>query len=108
MRTWIALIVAPILALTDLTIAFATVSSSCAHQLVFAVHAVHGGFFVATLTCTLAAWTAWRAGASASTSGETPAQAHFLAGIATAAAALSTIAVLAMWMPAALIAPCIS
>lgn len=108
MRIWLALVVAPILALTDLTVAFATVSPACAHQLPLALHFVHGGFFVATLICTLAAWTAWRASATAPANGETPAQARFLAGIATAAAALSTVAVMSMWSPVLVIPACIS
>jgi hypothetical protein len=108
MRIWIALIVAPTLALTDLTVAFATVTPSCAHQLPFVIHVVHGIFFVATLMCALAAWSTWRAPVNETTNIETPAQVHFLAGIATAAAALSAIAILAMWMPVPLIATCIS
>jgi hypothetical protein len=108
MRIWIALLVAPMLALTDLTIAFATVSWACAHQAAFSVHLVHAAFFALTLASTLAAWTAWREGTGATANGDTPPQAHFLAGVATASAALSTLTVAAMWMPVSVIAPCIS
>jgi hypothetical protein len=106
MRIWLALLVAPLLALTDLAIAFATVSWACAHQATFAVHAVHFAFLLATLACTVGAWTAWRAGAA--TKGQTATQAHFLAGVGMAVATLSTVTVAGMWLPVSMIATCIS
>jgi tellurite resistance protein TehA-like permease len=106
MRIWIALLVAPLLALTDLTISFATVSWSCAHQNAIAMHVVHAAFFAATLACAAAAWMQWREGVSAT--GETPAQVHFLGGIGMASATLSSLVVLAMWMPVWVVASCIS
>jgi len=106
MRIWLAMLVAPVLALTDLTISFATVSWACSHQAPVSLHAVHFVFLLATLACTLGAWNAWRAGEA--TKGQSATQAHFLAGVGMAIAALSTITVAAMWLPVSMIASCIS
>ena len=106
MRTWLALLVAPMLALTDLAVTFATVSWACAHQAAFVVQLVHAGFFVAALACAVGAWTEWRQGVT--TLGETPPQVQFLGPIAIASALLSTLAIAAMWLPVQVIAPCTS
>jgi hypothetical protein len=106
MRIWIALLVAPLLALTDLTVSFATVSWACAHQATIVIHLVHAVFFTAALACAVAAWTEWRQGVTAT--GDTPAQLRFLGGIGMASAVLSAIAIAAMWLPVLIIASCIS
>jgi hypothetical protein len=104
MRIWIALLIAPLLALTDLTVAYATVHWACAHQAQFVVHLVHVLFLAATAASTFAVWSVWRAAPAV----EGSAQTHFLAGVATASAALSTAAIAAMWMPTWMIASCLS
>ena len=48
MRIWLALIVSPLLALTDQTVAFAMVGWACAHQSVALLHASHALFLAAT------------------------------------------------------------
>ena len=103
MRIWFALLLAPVLALTDQSVAYATAGWACTHQHAAVVHGVHAVFLAAILAGTLAAWRHWRA---------TPARAeplasrHFLAGLATASGALSSLVVLAMWIPNWMLSPC--
>ena len=108
MRIWFALIVAPILALTDQSVSFAMVSWGCAHQSTLAPHVVHLVFLAVTVAGTLAAGQQWRATMEGGESGGRVAQMHFLAGVATASAALSALAIAAMWIPTWMIASCLA
>jgi hypothetical protein len=104
MRIWLALIVAPLLALTDLTVSYASVGFACAHQAPLSVHFVHLAFLAGAAACTFGALRAWRQDASPN---EATAQTHFLAGVAMAAAALSTVTIAAMWMPTWVVSSCL-
>jgi hypothetical protein len=106
MRIWFALLAAPILALADQSVAYATAGWACANQHAFAMHGVHLLFLAATLAGTLAAWPLWRATSSAKASDETRARRHFLAGLATASGAFSALVIMAMWIPTWVLAPC--
>ena len=106
MRIWFALLVAPILALTDQSIAFAMTGWACANQQAFAMHGVHLLFLAATLAATIVAWGRWRATLRAKTSDETLARRRFLAGLATASGALSALVIAAMWVPNWMLSPC--
>ena len=106
MRIWLALIIAPLLALSDLTISFASVGFACASQSVLSIHLVHFLFLAAALACTYGAMQAWPAPDRAAT--ESIAQTRFLVAIATASAALSAVAIAAMWLPAWMIPSCLS
>ena len=108
MRIWFALIVAPLLALADQSIAFAMVAWSCAHQTTTAMHVVHLSFLAATVASTAAAWQCWRETRPQGSVLHSPVQIHFLAGVATAAAALSALTIIAMWSAAWIIASCVS
>ena len=101
MRIWFALLAAPILALADQVVAYATVGWACAHE-----HAVHALFLVAVIAGSVPAWQLWHATRSAKAGNETLARRHFLAGLAFASAALSILVIVSMWMPAWVIAPC--
>src|SRR5436305_12125176 len=104
MRIWLALLIAPILALTDQSVAYAAAAWACgAHQGVAVMHAVHALFLAAIATTTVMAWRHWQGTRSTT---ERSATRHFLAGIATASAALSALAILAMWIPNWLLSPC--
>ena len=108
MRVWVALLVAPLLALTDQSVAYATVDWACGNQSVIVLHAIHLVFLIAALAATLAAWQFWRATPSARTDGALFARRRFLAGLATASGALSSLVIAAMWFPTWVLAPCIS
>ena len=81
MRIWFALLAAPILALTDQSIAYAMTGWACAHQQAVALHGVHLVFFAASVAGTIAAWGLWRATTPSQTRSETLARRHVLAGL---------------------------
>ena len=61
MRIWLALLLAPILALADQSVAYAISGWACAHQQPLATHAVHLVLLLAVLASTGLAAQAWRA-----------------------------------------------
>ena len=107
MRSWLALIVAPLLALLDQSVSFAAVDWACAHQNAIVVHAAHAVFLVLTVGTAVAAWQLWREPGLAP-AGEAPARRRFVAGIAAAMAALSALTIAAMWIATWMLAPCVA
>ena len=108
MRTWFALIVAPLLALTDQTVAFALVHWACAQQSTWAIHLSHGVFLAITAAAAVGAWLRWRETAVSAGTGDATVQFHFLAGVAMMVAASSAAAIMAMWIPTWMISSCIA
>lgn len=106
MRTWFALLLAPVLALADQGIALAMASWLCARQHTLPMHALHAAFAAAIVVATLLAWRLWRDTAGASD--EAIARRHFMAGLAAAMGALCAAVVLAMWIPPWLLSPCVA
>jgi hypothetical protein len=108
MRIWVALIVTPLLALTDQTVAFALVHWACAHQSTWVVHLSHVVFLAIAMAAAVGAWLRWRVTAISADTGETMIPFHFLAGVAMMVAVLSAAAIIAMWIPTWMISPCIA
>jgi hypothetical protein len=106
MRIWFALLLAPILALADQSVAYATTGWACASQHPLALHGVHVVFLLATIFGTVLAWQLWRDTQAQRKASETLARRHFLAGLATASGALSALTIAAMWLPVWFIASC--
>ena len=108
MKIWIALVAAPVLALMDQVVSFATVGWACAHQRGVAVHAVHALFLVAAAASTVPAFQAWRGNGSAidGSRNKGVAQRHFLASVAVGVGTLSVVTIASMWMPTWVIAVC--
>ena len=106
MRIWFALLVTPILALADQSVALATVRWACANQYVLAIHAIHATFLVVTIVATLGA--AWVLIGTARTRNADAysARRHFVTALATASGAFSTLVIAALWYPTWVIAPC--
>ncbi len=104
LKIWFALLAAPVLALTDQAVSYATVGWACDHQHAIAVHAVHVFFLVAAAAGTVPAWQLWSA--TRRTGNEIVARRHFLAGLAVAVSALSVLVIASMWMPTWIIEPC--
>ena len=77
MRTWFALLAAPVLALADQAIAYAAAGWSCAHQHAIATHVLHGVFFIACAVAAIAAGQRWRSTALPP-AGAAGARRHFL------------------------------
>jgi hypothetical protein len=109
MRIWFALIIAPVLALTDQSVAFALVGWACDHQSTLPLHVSHTLFLTAATLAAVAAWQNWRETAAATAGeGAAIAQRHFLAGVAMAVAALSAAAIVAMWIATWMISSCVA
>lgn len=109
MSIWIALIIAPLLALADQSVAFSLVSWSCAHQSVLWIHLSHSMFLSLLLVTVFAVsrmWLRTRIGAGGTT--ERLRQNHFLSGVAAVVASLSALAVIAMWLPTWIVSACIA
>ena len=102
----VPLLAAPILALTDQAISYATVGWACDHQHAIAVHAVHIFFLLAAAAGTAPAWQLWSETSIGRAGNEAVARRHFLAGLAVALSALSVLVIASMWMPTWIIAPC--
>ena len=110
MAIWLGLIIAPLFALADQTVAFALVGPGCATQTTLVLHASHAIFLALAVAAMVASWRNWRetTAPAAANGADLVVQRHFLAGIATTVAALSAAAIAAMWIPTWLISPCIA
>lgn len=108
MRIWIALIVAPLLALTDQAVAFALVHWACAHQSTMVVHLSHAFFLAIAAAAAVGAWLLWRETTITVGVGGATIQLHFLVSVAMVVAVLSAVTILAMWIPTWMISPCIA
>jgi hypothetical protein len=110
MRTWLALIIAPSLALACQSAMYALVTPACSIQTRVAIHAVAAVSLLLCIVFTLMA----RAGGAPvrfgadEDSDAPPATRHFLSIVATAVGALSALVILAMWMATWILSPCFS
>jgi hypothetical protein len=113
MPNWPALLVAPSLALTNLSVTYALVTPSCTRQSMLAPNLVSAVFLLACIWMSWCAWRNWRAdrpaeGPSAGDSDAAPARPSFVALVATMVGALSSLVVLAQWFPQWVLSPCAS
>lgn len=111
MRIWLALLVAPLLILLDLTLAYAMVTPTCARQQEEVLHLVSLGFLTLSVLLTvLAAIEARRlrsAMASVHVDGDqADNRRYFLARVATWVGALSSLVIAARWIPQWVLSPC--
>jgi uncharacterized membrane protein YidH (DUF202 family) len=111
MGNWPALLLAPTLALTNLSITYALTTPSCARQTMAAPNLVSAIVLVA---CAWMSWTAWRNWREGRAMGHAAARDHvpdrppFIALVAALVGALSCLAVLAQWFPQWVLSPCAS
>jgi hypothetical protein len=118
MKNWPALLVAPTLALTNLTVTYALVTPSCSRQDMTAPNVVSA---LLLLLCVWMSWGAlsnWRhavalGGGGSSSAGEgasdsAPERRPFVALVATMVGALSCLVVIAQWFPQWVLSPCAS
>lgn len=112
MRTWLALIVAPAIALGCQAVMYALVTPSCSMQTRLLIHVVAGGALVAAAALALLARGEWRHKARTapdgpdSDHGDAGSTRRFLAAAGTAVAGLSTLVIATMWLGAWLLSPC--
>jgi hypothetical protein len=108
MRSWPALLLAPLLALTDQSVAYALVTWSCKRLSLLLPHGVHLAFLLATVALTVLAWTEWRAMARAVQEDARVARPVFVAMVGTLAGAYSCLVILALWIPQWMLSPCVA
>ncbi len=84
MNIWFGLLVAPLLALADQVVSYATVDWACSHGSAAALHAVHASFLAATALGTIAAWRLGSGVRRGTARDEAVAQRRFLAALALA------------------------
>jgi hypothetical protein len=109
MGNWPALLLAPTLALTNLSITYALVTSACTRQTMVAPNAVSAVVLVACAWLSWGAWRNWREGRSvggAAARDHVPDRPPFLALVSGLVGALSCLAVLAQWFPQWVLSPC--
>jgi hypothetical protein len=109
MRTWLALLAAPSVVLGALSANYALVTPACAWRTLLPAASVTAAALLFSMIATLLAWQRWReAGVIASASAPAlPARPAMLACAATGVGAISTLALVAMWIPQWLISPCV-
>jgi hypothetical protein len=104
MPAWPALIVAPLVALTHLSIVYALATPSCRTQSEALLHGVSIVALAVALACTAMALAAWLRAP------EIPGDAHerrrFVAGIGTGVGALASVVIVAIWIPPWWLSPC--
>jgi heme A synthase len=110
MRIWLALILAPSIALGTQSVMYALVTPQCSAQTRIAIHAVAA---VALLLCVIFTLLARSAGAPVRfgadhDSAEPPVTRHFLAIVAAAVGLLSALIIFGMWIGAWVLSPCFS
>jgi len=113
MPNWPALLVAPSLALTNLSVTYALVTPSCTRQSMLAPNLVSAVLLLACIWMSWCAWRNWRAdrpveGPPAGDSDAAPAHRPFVALVAAMVGALSSLVVLAQWFPQWVLSPCAS
>jgi hypothetical protein len=112
MRTWLALLIAPSLALACQSIMYSLVTPSCSVQTRVAIHAVALACLLLAAWFTLMARGHWRRIATVAPRGpdddgaDRPSSRRFLAVVATAVGGLSALVILMMWITAWVLSPC--
>jgi len=115
MTVWPALLLAPLLALGHLSLAYALVTPSCARQDGLTLHGLAVLSLLASLFMTWLAWRTWRrlpppdeasSRVSHADASHADRRQPFLALVATLTGALSTLVIVAMWLPVWLLPPC--
>jgi len=107
MRIWWPLLLAPLLALADQSIAYATAGWACAHQQSVAIHVLHALFLAGCIAGVVMALGLWRQPLPAGVD-ERQRVRHFLAGVGAASATLAAAVIAAMWLGASLLSPCVA
>ena len=110
MPVWPALLLSPLLALAEQSVVYALSTPSCETQRAEWLHLLPPGFAAVTLAFTALAWIELRRQAREPHADADPAghRAHFVAQVAVWSSALSTLAIVAMWVPQWWLSPCTS
>jgi hypothetical protein len=106
--SWPGLLIAPILALADQSVAYSLLEWSCEHQRIAVPHVAHAVFLVLILLTMAMAWGCWddRPPEKREDSGDAATQNSTLGVMAFLVAGLSALVVVGMWYPHLVLAPC--
>ena len=112
MRSWPALLLAPLTALAQQSICLSLTEHACEQQTTVALHAVCAVSLLAILAMTVMAAADWRArpGVRPEHASDTARalRPRFIAASALLVGALSALVSLSMWMPVWVLGPCMS
>jgi len=110
MKNWPALLVAPTLALTNLSVTYALITPSCSRQDMTAPNVVSALLLLACAWMSWQAWSNWRGGAAegGAAGDAAPERRPFVALVAAMVGALSCLVVFAQWFPQWVLSPCAS
>jgi hypothetical protein len=104
MRSWPGLVLAPLTALAHLTTVFALSTPSCEMQSEALLHGVSAAALVLALACTVMAAASWRRVPAARTDPND--RRRFVGMVATGVGALSSVVIVALWLPPWWLSPC--
>jgi hypothetical protein len=110
---WPSLLLAPMLALCDLTIIYAMVTPACTRGDSMPLHAASLAILVACIVMSVMAWSNWRRqcvlrGASTFAEDDVEARSRVMALVAAMTGTLSCLAVTALWFPVWVLSPCVN
>ena len=115
MPSWPALLAAPSLALTHLSVAYALVTPSCAAQHTGWLHLSSVGFLAVVIAFTAMAFAETRSRRAGRSDPEATMDSDlaavrpwFIAGVATLVGLLSSLVILGIWIPQWMLSPCVS
>jgi len=94
-RTWPALILAPLFALTSITLGYALVTPACEHSRMWLVHAAILLFLALSVASTIVAWLSLQA-----------ARREFLPLVSTWSGAFFSALILLQWLALFILSPC--
>ena len=119
MLSWPALLIAPLVALSQLSIAFSLVGPACEGQNRTVLHAISAVSVLLVVVLTAMAWQGWRQHVRSAVAGDAALPAvtrgdldsdghrpHFVALIGLVVGALSLLVCAALWVPVWMLSPC--
>jgi hypothetical protein len=108
MRTWPGIVLAPLLALADQSVAYALVQWGCHAQQSSALQLVHLVFLVGALATLVPAWPGAmrRKMPEAAMPGDTHDRHHFMSVVSLMVGSLSALIIVALWIPQWVLSPC--
>jgi len=102
---WLALLVAPLLALLNLTIVYALVVPACEGQNTLSLHLVSACSLLLSLLFTFMAWQHWQDSPNTAED-DVPVRQSFLPAVAAVSGLLSSLVIAAQWIPQWVLSPC--
>ena len=106
--SWPGLILAPVFALADQSVAYSLIEWSCEYQKPAVPQIAHLVFLILTLATLLMGWGRWedRPAGKREDAGDDATRKSTFGVMATLVAALCALAILGMWYPHLVLAPC--